>query len=366
MTYFSYLGVDPRVLRRQVRSKYLDIEERISHITDSKRSTIDLYNGIKGITATRETRMAAVAWIAVCLFHCRVEGGFVRDYVVGQYTSRPKSATASPKDWISYENGIPCIDKEVVPADVDCHLSTHHYFDVAKFHDELFKYDIECKVFRQDWRYVLLIDENAATGPFTMDLIEPHIVLTHDRIDFDVNNLSLEKDYTHELGMRVDIKQRPYLIELETIVENIKNKQFQVLRPIDTLLAKRVKKMVDTRGWRQLGEPFSVIPNPDPKYTAILVPLPPSTALYKDLQQKIATIGSSVNVISIEQVKNPLLEDTYESMKKIIARQCTSGNPNERELFHGTKGLGIDGIRDDGFDDRCFSPTGYWGNRVFL
>ncbi|CAF4001664.1 unnamed protein product, partial [Adineta steineri] len=208
-------GVSPRVFRNQVRSKYVDIEERISHITDSKRTPIDLYNGAKGAQATRETRMEVVAWIAVCRFGCRLEGGFVRDWVVGNYTSRPASLLANPSAWISYSNSIPYLTKEVVPADLDCHLPTHQYFDIEKFHDELYKYDISCKVFRQDWRYVLLIDENAKTGPFTMDLIEPHVALTHDRIDFDVNNLSLEKDYTHELGMRVDIQQRPYSIEIE-------------------------------------------------------------------------------------------------------------------------------------------------------
>ncbi|CAF1052050.1 unnamed protein product [Rotaria sordida] len=360
-------GVSPRVFRPQVRSKYLDIEERISHITDEKRTTIDLYNGVKGINATRETRMEVVAWIAVCKFFCRLEGGFVRDWIVGQYTSRPANPpTASPKDWISYMKSIPYINKEVVPADLDCHLPTHKYFDIEKFHDELYKHDITCKIFRQDWRYVLLIDENAKTGPFTMDLIEPHVALTQDRIDFDVNNLSLEKDYTHELGMRVDIQQRPYLIELETIVENIKNKRFQVLRPIDKHLIERINKMVEIRKWTQIGQPFLVVPNPNPKYSAVLVPLPSSTTLYKDLEQKMKIIGTSVKILSIEQVKNPLLEDTYESMKKIIAKQCTGFNPNERELFHGTKGPGIDGIRDDGFDDRYFSPTGNWGHGAYF
>jgi hypothetical protein len=42
-------------------------------------------------------------------------------------------------------------------------------------------------------------------------------------------------------------------------------------------------------------------------------------------------------------------------MKQIIAKQCPGQNPNEQELFHGTGGEGIDGILNDGFDDR------YWG-----
>ncbi|CAF1615408.1 unnamed protein product, partial [Didymodactylos carnosus] len=289
-----------------------------------------------------------------------LEGGFVRDWVVGNYTSRPANPSPSPKDWIEYSNNLPYLNKEVVPADLDCHLPTHAYFDIEKFQDELHKYHITCKVYRQDWRYVLLIDEDVPTGPFTMDLIEPHVALTQDRIDFDVNNLSLEKEYTHELAMRVDIQQRPYLIELEAIVDNIKNKRFQILRPIDYRLEERVDKMVNIRHWTQLGQPFLVVPNPDPKYWSVLVRLPSSDKLYKDVEAQMKNIENNTTILSIEQIRNPLLEDQYEAMKRIIAKQCSSFDPNERELFHGTNGEAIDGIRDNGFDDR-FSKTGNWG-----
>ncbi len=340
-----------------------DIEKRISHITDSKRTLIDLYNGVKGLKATRETRMEVVAWIAVCKFDCKLEGGFVRDWVVGNDASKPNN---NPSSWIQYlankkNEMIPYIIKEVVPGDLDCHLPSHQYFDIDKFQDELFKYDIICKVYREDWRYVILIDENTRTGPFTMDLIEPHVALTHDRIDFDVNNLSLEKDFTRDLAMRVDITQNPYSIELETIVDNIKNKRFKVLRPIDNQVKDRINKMTNIRGWTQLGEPFSVIPEPPHKYYALLVPLPSSTDLYKVLAQQMGTISNSVKVLSIEQIKNPYLEDAYEAMKKIIAKQCQGSNPNERTLFHGTHGPGINGITEDGFDDRFFNASGAWG-----
>ena len=48
-------------------------------------------------------------------------------------------------------------------------------------------------------------------------------------------------------------------------------------------------------------------------------------------------------------------------MKKIIAKQCDGSNPNEQELFHGTKAEGINGVTEDGFDDRFFSSTGLYG-----
>ncbi|CAF3722171.1 unnamed protein product [Rotaria sp. Silwood1] len=269
-------GVPPRVLRPQMRSQCLDIEERISHITDSKQTRIDLYNATKGIHATRETRMEVVSWIAVCKFDCKIEGGFVRDWVV----------------------------------------------------DELHKYGIKCDVYRQAWRYVLLIDKDEKTGPYTMDLIEPHVALTHDRIDFDVSNLYLEKDYTREIGMHVDIQQKPCSIELESIIDNISRDH--------------ISKMVD------------------------ILPLPTSSVLYKDLSAKIRTIATEIQIKSIEQIRNPLLEDAYEAMKSLIARECPGSNPNERELFHGTKPESVQGITDYGFDDRYFSSSGRWGHGAYF
>ncbi|CAM4930881.1 unnamed protein product [Rotaria socialis] len=203
-----------------------DIEQRISHVTDPKRTFIDLYNSVKGSAATRETRMEVVAWIAVCRFDCKLEGGFVRDWIVGKYTTHPNSE--DPNDWIEYNinynhEQIPSMNKNVVPADLDCHLPTHARFDIDRFQDELFKFGIICRSYREKWRYILFVDENTRTGPFTMNLIEPHVTLTHDRIDFDVSNLVLEKNYTRDLGMRIDIQQKPYSIELETVVDNIIN-----------------------------------------------------------------------------------------------------------------------------------------------
>jgi hypothetical protein len=353
------LGVSPRVLRPQMRKTCKDIEERIACVTDSKRTPIDLYNGTKGTKATRETRMEVVAWIAVCKFDCRLEGGFVRDWIVGRDIQRPGNSKTNPKGWIETTTPVPALNKEVVPCDLDCHLPSHAYFDISKFQDELYKYGVTCSVYRENWRYVLLFDEHEATGPFTMDLIEPHVALTHDRIDFDVNNLSLEKDYTHELGMRIDVTQKPYSIELETIIDNIKNKLFRILRPVDAYLTERIDKM-NKRGWKETGERLSVIPSTHWKQNVILVPLLRSAVLYTEVSKKMDNIPG-VNIVSIEEIRNPFLEETYEGMKKLIKKQCTGANPNEQELFHGTNGEAIDGITEDGFDDRYFNANGMYG-----
>ncbi|CAF1054960.1 unnamed protein product [Didymodactylos carnosus] len=355
-------GVPPRTMKPQIRSLYSDVEERIARITDSKRTSVDLWSQLIGSKATRETRMEAVAWIAVCKFHCHLEGGFIRDWVVGSYTAKPKS---EPSIWLKRETPIPYLDKELIPSDLDCHLPTHYYFDIDNFLDYLHKYHIECAVVRQDWRYIIIIDEHASTGPFTMDLIEPHVALTHDRIDFDVNNLYLEKDYKSELGMRVDITQKPYNIDLEATIYNIKNKTFQVLRHIDSIVSTRVDKM-KSRGWKQIGTEMNVIPNPAIRYNVVLVQLPPSSVLYGELNGQMISKIPNCQILSIEEIKNPLLEDVYLAMKMVIARTCKGHNPNECQLFHGTYGEAIDGILNDGFDDHNFSRQGLYGEREVL
>ncbi|CAF1264703.1 unnamed protein product [Rotaria sordida] len=362
-------GVSPRLLRAQMRANCEDIEERISHITDPKRTYIDLYNNAKGSKATRETRMEVVAWIAVCKFNCKLEGGFVRDWIVGKYIARP--ANVNPKDWIEYKANrhgvnIPYMNREVVPADLDCHLPTYGSFDIEKFQDQLHKFNIKCKYYREEWRYILLIDEGVRTGPFTMDLIEPHVALTHDRIDFDVSNLVLEKNYTRDLGMRIDIQQKPYSIELETIVKNIKNKQFYVLRSIDNRLTERIEKMTKIRDWKQLEPTFNVLPNPPLKSNALLVPLHHTSITYQALLKEMQKINPYIEIKSIEEIKNPYMEEIYEGMKKVISTQRPGFNPNERELFHGTSGDGIQGITEYGFDDRFYNSASAWGHGAYF
>ncbi|CAF5009849.1 unnamed protein product, partial [Rotaria socialis] len=196
-----------------------------------------------------------------------------------------------------------------------------------------------------------------------MDLIEPHVALTHDRVDFDVNNLSLEKDYTKELGMRVDIESVPYSIELETIVDRIRRKELKILRPSDDLLEKRLKKMVNVRHWSVKDPSVYVIPKPPNKYLVALAPIPPSSDLYKDLVKQLQVIPN-IQIIKMEIIRNPGTEDLYLGMKKLIQKQLKDGNVNEKELFHGTTGKGIDGIRDYGYDNRYYGANtakGDWG-----
>ena len=111
---------------------------------------------------------------------------------------------------------------------------------------------LNVKFFCKIWRgYVLLLDEHRS--PFTMDLILADSALKFHKyrlLDVDVNNLFVEKDYRRALGMCSDIiRSKEKLSDLETIVENIKNKRFTILREFD--IDDRIEKMTE-RGWTQM------------------------------------------------------------------------------------------------------------------
>jgi len=64
-----------------------------------------------------------------------------------------------------------------------------------------------------------------------------------------MSNLYCQKDFTHELGMRVDLSTDPDCPDLDQTVENIKKKQFMLMRAEDTIVKERIKKM-ENRGWK--------------------------------------------------------------------------------------------------------------------
>ena len=348
-------GIPPR----QLKTRSPAIEERIARLTDIKLTSADLWSSVRGPQATRESRMEVVAWIAICKFHCKLEGGFVRDWVVDNKRARP--ANLDPSTWFTLGyNKMPYLDQALIPSDLDCHLPPNQYFDIERFLDEIYKFEIETKVFRQDWRYVLLFDEHCPTGPFTMDLIEPHVALTHNRIDFDVNNLYVERDHTKDLGQRVDLHEPPCSIDLEQTIENIQKKRFRVLRDIDHLIQARVNKMAQ-RGWTQDGEVLSFIPAPSEKDIFVEAELSRNTPTYQKIIEDFKTI-SNARIIHIRQIRNPALENAYEASKQLIIKECPGKDPNERFLYHGTAADNANSIMEKGFDNRYFSQSGLYGN----
>ncbi|CAF4374584.1 unnamed protein product [Rotaria sp. Silwood2] len=352
-------GLSPRrFIDPQTKQPSSDIESRIRRITDITLTSVDLWPRVRGPAATRETRMEVVAWTAVCHFHCKLEGGFIRDWVVANQSAQPPLSTPR-QQWIQFQNKIPAIDKALIQSDLDCHLPIDHHFDMDRFLDEMHKFEIPTEVYRQHWRYILLFDRDYPTGPFTMDLIEPHVALTHNRIDFDVNNLYVMREFCAELGQRVNLHDPPFSIDLEEIVQKIKMKQFRVLRPIDNIVQTRIDKML-ARGWQKTDEDLNYIPPPQNNFKFVLDPLPQNYQIYQQVENAMKQIPN-VKILSIEQIRNPVVYETYHAMKKLITGQCHNGNPNECYLFHGAPTDKAEKIMTMGFDDRYFSKSGLYG-----
>lgn len=348
-----YTGVPPKFLRKRNAA----IEERISCIADSTRTRDTLISATRH--GTRESRMEVVAWIAVCVFHCRLEGGFVRDWVVGHRREHPASDS---KAWVLFDKrtGLPQMTQGLIPPDLDCHLPYDKYFDKERFLDEIHKYGFEVKEFREPWRYIFLFDQNAPTGPFNLELIEPHVALTHDRMDFNVNNLYIDRDYTKQLGQKIDLQNPPYSIDLDSTVDDILAYRLTMLRHEEEYMQQRISKM-KSRGYELNEKRLSFIPDPLGHRNMVLAPLEYTAEDYKMIEKKFKQTLPNAIIELIEQVRNPKIEALYETQKKIIIAEHSQGGANEMLLFHGTKTDIADNILENGFDDRYFNNDGLFG-----
>ena len=327
-------------------------------MTDPERTEVSLWEDVNGENATRVTRMEAAAWIAVTKFGCTLEGGFVRDWVVGGYTMLPNPALKK-SEWVTDADRGALVE-DLVPADLDLHLPKAKEFNIQSLITEYQKIGLEVSYFNADgWRYVVIVDRYTDTGPFTLDLIEPHVAVTHDRLDFDVSNLSCRAGYTNSLGMRVIHPK----LDLDVIVKHILEKKFIVCRHDN--LNVREKKMVEVRGWKKIreNENFEYVPNRGHTAGASFDSIFPSSGLWKKIQTALNVVNGTVT--KVEVISNKNLDDLYEALKAQIARE-NGGNPNEMKLFHGTKEQdAIVGIPECSFDNRFFS-TGIFGKGAYF
>jgi hypothetical protein len=334
--------------------------ERLRRVTDSQRSELDLWRWSKGKEATRATRMEVVAWVALCQFDCRLEGGFVRDWVVrGEEMAPPGVSMDKWLEWDKHRKRFEVV-KGVTPTDLDMELSSK-YFPVQKFRNALHKLGYSTELQQFSLGYNLIVDRYAPTGPFTMDLVYPHQVATHDRVDFDVNNLYCIKDFTHELGMRVDISHH---VTLATIIEHVKNKELLVMKTWDFIMEERIAKMVGTRGWKNVGS-IGMVPNRGAKSGASFVVVHHNDPFYKQLVVMFREKLPEATITHVQLVSSYNLERLYEVMKAHVAQE-SGGDANEVVLMHGTKPESVKSIMDKGFDNRYWSSTGNHGHGAYF
>lgn len=333
---------------------------RLRRVTDPARTALDLWQWSKGKDATRATRMEVVAWVAVCEYDCRVEGGFVRDWVVRGHAEHPPTP---PSSWIEWDSGRKRFEvvKGVTPTDLDMELP-FKFVSMEKFINRLHKLGFQTEVQKFPQGYNFVVDRNAPTGPFTLDLIYPHNVATHDRVDFDVNNLYCVKGFCNEFGMRVDISDH---VTTEQIVQHTKNKELLVMKSRDGvgIMDERIKKM-QTRGWKLLGE-IVVTPNRGPKFGATFLPVSKLDPIFQRLQALFKDKLPAATITAVHSVSAYNLDMLYKAMQSQIELE-NGGNANEALLLHGTDPKNIQGIMDSGFDNRYWSSSGNHGHGAYF
>ena len=135
---------------------YADLENRIAQVTDSTHMPFD---PTKVQKMSCEAKMMAAAWIMVCKFDCKLYGGFIRDWIVGHSIGRPKNKTVD--QWIQYDDATAHLHPEIGPGDLDCYLPAHGLYDIDEILNELGKLKMVVNVHRDQWRYLLFVDQKA-------------------------------------------------------------------------------------------------------------------------------------------------------------------------------------------------------------
>jgi hypothetical protein len=367
--------VTPRQLELQQRNPSAaarDMRRRLAAIADAERSDAELLESALGASATRESRMEVLTWLALNRFHCKVSGGFLRDWVVPGRRTNPGGA---PRSWLQFDAKTGVIDMAsgLAPKDIDLHLPYDHDFDLAKFRNVLARFGITIDVAqRQPWRYVLACC--VESGPFAVDLIEPHVAATLTDVDADVNALYAVGGQPSALGFKVNLEAPPLNLSVDDVVEDILKQRMTQVRHLEHGMQDRITKMRG-RGWtvQTIDGPndAAFVPNAGESAAATIVNVPRGDPVFVKLSAEFGAHGRTV--VQVQRVSNFHLEERYRmqavSVKLAIQQRTNSRAPvpdselHEMMLFHGTKGAGIDGIARAGFMRELIS--GVWFGHGF-
>ena len=350
-----------------------DITRRVEKVTDPQRSATDLWRAVHSKGATRETRMEAVAWVAVTKHGMRLEGGFIRDWVVAGQAGVRRPPTNV--DWVTGKGkpggdwkDRPEVHAGLGPQDLDLQLPIRApkggWFDVERFVREVQELGISVDMVHQDsFLRCLLFDADVDRcgtrfGPFLADLIEPHQVATHDQLDFDVNNLFVIAGHKNEIGMKVPVPE----FSLSSIIANIQQKKIVVAKPRDHKIQQRIDKMRG-RGWTINGDAKDdciFTPNRGFEAEPVFLDVPRTDVEYRRLKAEIESSTGAV-VRRIQRISSLGLETLYQSQRAMIMRETKAHGLNEKFVWHGTNADNVLAIARSGFDDHFYDKKGAFG-----
>lgn len=333
--------------------------ERLDFLTNPNLELFEEKN--ERMNLDKKSLMKIVARILIIKFNIIVEGGFVRDYVINDEEANDIDA------WIPMENN-------------NC-----SFFSLDNLKEVLDKIGVTFvrNKFRRNnyehWRYLLtfkkenVIDKNGipTTIEFDADLINPIAWVCHDKIDLDCNCLYIKNNWGNTIGMKGDLScleninfllNKDTKISLEILIENIRKKQFNILRQSYNIEERKQKLL--KRNWKLLDtfktlfittKDQSMTEKIDDKYTI--------DEILKTHFNNGVIDGKQIKNIVIENIFNKPMKLRYEGERKLIKNE-NEGNENEKLLYHGTTSRGLD-IIDSGFK-RSFASAGNWGTGLYF
>jgi hypothetical protein len=260
-----YRFPDPKNFGGKHDLEYKAFMKRLHNVTAEDLCEEEIFEMTQGKDFTRESRMEAVARIALQIFECRIVGGFVRDWIVNGDRKHP---SGPPRDWVEvskvYESKEPPDsyhgwlkwdfkpDVQVIPKDVDIELMTQ-YFDVNRFIHEVTKYGIVVDHYRHiPQRHFFLFDRE--TGPFTADFIEPQLACISTFGEFNVNCLCVSR-FPDQVGLKLEYRSSSgeHILEVNPVIADCRKRQlFPMYEGVDERMKQRTMKMRD-RGYFVIG-----------------------------------------------------------------------------------------------------------------
>ena len=337
--------------------------ERLRFCTSDSVDPMTIWNNGAGPHATRETRMMCVARIAIHEFHCRISGGFVRDWIIRGEAKHPAREVDPSNlwnnDWIEDKHrdnpAYPIrfdMREGVLPKDIDAELPCDQYFDVGRFIARVRECGVDVDYHEHaPQRHVFVFD--VRRGPFTIDLVDFHFAMLHTMADFDCNMLCMMSPCENLLGLKADFVRRPdggkHDFSVDAIVARIQREEFCTLRPIERIMKSRRDKMCG-RGWTEKGH-IDLVPPTGKANCASLLGVSEADPIVQPFWQRLEAMGA--RSIAAWRIENAETSAIFEATRSRIAA-ANGGNANVRTLWHGGKRDGIFGVLNTGFDRR------YW------
>ena len=381
----SYLQQRPHRIEYQ-GSEYDKMRGRIAQCTQVDRTPNDLWEKCHGREATRGSRMAAVAWLAVTKFKLKLKGGFIRDWVVPGFEN-VKDDTGADLPFVVTNTGFrnrPVIDGKFVPQDLDFQMPPDEYFDVQAFKVQVENLGIKVTQVHMDSLLIVIVFDAplanedpplGSKGPFTAEMTLPHIAPTMVDVDFCVNNLSVMRDFPKDLCMRVPVPK----LTVDLLIERCFQKQFQLCKPQDGVIKERIERM-EKKGFQRIKPDLQWLPDSN-DVTRCLVDHGKDEEARKVVDfllegkslddpnnpMKHLALPPTTTVVKVWKVKNALLERIYEAHREMIKRE-NDGDENEQYGWHAP-GNNSEEVRSSicrlGIDNRWWE-RGFFGNAAYL